>query len=200
MPARTTESAGPGANTSLQGSVPDNTVVSSMFAQYGVGFVADTVLSHGPICRDARTPCILGDGAGIVANFGVLLRRAWYVGGAYQLTRRDPAKLYRLATLQEARIELRRYQDSGKVLRAFAQLGLGASIYGDLWGADTYGAHAQVAVGAELELSRQTVLVLAIDYRVTGLAAFVDSTNSRRDAGGVQMFGLRIALEGRERL
>jgi hypothetical protein len=198
-PIEATGLESPTSERTPHGAVPQGTLTPARFVQYGVGFVADTVVSHGPICRDVRTPCIFGDGAGVVANFGVALQRAWYVGGAYELTRRDPSKLYRLATLQELRVEVRRYQDTGKDLRGFLQLGLGANVYGDLWGVDTYGPQVQASIGAELELSRRSMLVISLDYRVAGFVTFRDSTNTVRDAGAAQMLGIRVSLEGRER-
>ena len=170
------------------------------FLQYGVAFTVEGVAAPGPICADAADPCILGSGGGITVRVGARLAEDWYVGGAYELSKQDPGKLYRLGILQQARAEVRRYFRTGRVVTPFALLGLGLAGYGNEWSLDTWGPTAALGVGAEVELSGGSLLGLSLAYRPVYLHSFVDSSTLSHEAGVSHIIGLELALEAREAL
>jgi hypothetical protein len=174
-------------------------ISSPTMVEYGVGFDGEFVLNAGGLCSSSA-PCILGSGAGIAANLGVLYGRTTYLGVAYSLTKQDPSRLYRFATLQQGRIELRRYVASERDLRFFGTLGAGVAGYGEEWGVDTYGPLLSVAFGAELELSAKTVAVASIAYRGVSFTGFRDTAGNAREAGISHFLALEIALEARSNL
>src|SRR5205085_12042020 len=106
-------------------------------------------------------PCILGSGGGITARLGRRSAGPWYFGGAYELTKQDPNKLYRLATLQQLRFEARYYITTGRDTQPYASFGGGLAIYGNEGGADTVAGVAYLAIGVETQLSRRTVIGVA---------------------------------------
>jgi len=164
--------------------------------QYGVAFDGEFVLAPGGIC-DPSAPCILGSGGGVSVRFGVLYGRATYLGLTYSLTKQDPARLYRFATLQQGRLEFRKYLDSERDVRLFGGVGVGLAGYGDQWGVDTFGPVGSIGGGLEIELSARTVVVTSLAYRLIRLSSFRDSSNLDRPAGYTHILGLELALEAR---
>ena len=132
------------------------------FLQYGVAFTVEGVAAPGPICADTANPCILGSGGGIAVRVGARLAEDWYVGGAYEFSKQDPGELYRLAILQQARAEVRRYFRTGRVVTPFALLGLGLAGYGNEWSLDTWGLTAALGIGVEVELSGRSLLGISL--------------------------------------
>src|SRR5262245_34226532 len=107
--------------TLLAGSTPPPSHVS--YLQYGLSFTAELVASPGPMCDDAFAPeqglgprpppvCIFGGGGGVAFRMGVRGTGPWYFGGAYEISKQDSTKLYRLAILQQIRGEARYYVDT----------------------------------------------------------------------------------------
>jgi len=170
------------------------------FLQYGVAFTVEGVAAPGPICADTANPCILGSGGGIAVRVGARLAEDWYVGGAYEFSKQDPGELYRLAILQQARAEVRRYFRTGRVVTPFALLGLGLAGYGNEWSLDTWGLTAALGVGVEVELSGRSLLGISLAYRPVYLHSFVDSSTLSHEAGVSHIIGLELALEAREPL
>jgi hypothetical protein len=178
--------------------------LDTRFLQYGVSFTGEFVTSAGPMCRGANlqtgTPCILGSGGGVTIRVGYRSPGPWYFGGAYELTRQNPDQLYRLATLQQLRGETRYYIPTGRDTTPYGSAGLGAAVYGNEFGVDTFAPSAFLAAGAELQLSRRTVVGFALAYRLMYFTAFTDSSGTPRDAGIAQMVGLDLTLEERDPL
>jgi hypothetical protein len=168
--------------------------------QYGVAFTIEGVAAPGPVCADTSAPCILGSGGGIAVRAGARVTEDWYFGGVYELSKQDPGKLYRLAILQQARAEVRRYFRTGRVVTPFALLGLGLAGYGNEWALDTWGPTASFGVGAEVELSAKARLGISLAYRPLYLHSFVDSSTLSHDAGVAHIIGIELALEAREGL
>jgi hypothetical protein len=173
---------------------------SPTMVQYGVGFNGAFVLEPGDLCANSAAPCILGSGGGIGANLGVLYGEATYLGVAYTLTKQDPSRLYRLATLQQGHLELRKFWETGRDVRAYAAILAGFAGYGEEWGVDTYGPLVGVALGAELELSERTVLTASLGYRGIRFSSFRDTSGTERSAGISHMMALEIALQARSAL
>jgi hypothetical protein len=167
--------------------------------QYGVGFDGEFVIAPGDICPKTE-PCILGSGGGITANIGLLYGRSSYAGIAYSLTKQNPSRLYRFATLQEGRLEIRRYLESERDTRLFGAIGTGLAGYGEEWGVDTYGPLIMAAVGAEVELSAKTVAVASLGYRAVRFSSFRDSAGTERNWGVSHFMSLEVALEARSDL
>ena len=170
------------------------------FLQYGVAFTVEGVAAPGPICAVPGDPCILGSGGGIAIRVGARLAEDWYVGGAYEFSKQDPGKLYRLGILQQARAEVRRYFRTGRVVTPFALFGVGLAGYGNEWSLDTWGPTAAFGVGAEVELSGRSVLGISLAYRPLYLHSFVDSSTLSHEAGVSHIIGLELALEARDAL
>jgi hypothetical protein len=170
------------------------------FLQYGVAFTVEGVASPGPICADAGNPCILGSGGGITMRVGFRPTEHLYLGGAYEFSKQEPAKLYRLGILQQARGELREYFPTGHLTTPFALLGAGLAGYGNEWSVDTWGPSATLGAGLELEVSGGVLLDVLLFYRPIYLQAFVDSSTLSHDAGIAQFVGLELAIEAQEAL
>jgi len=180
----------------LQNAPPPPTNV--VFLQYGVAFTAEVVSAAGPICDNVTVPCILGPGGGIAIRAGWRGAGALYIGGAYELSKQDPNKLLRLAILQQARAEGRYYFVSGRDSEPYLSFGLGVAGYGNEWAVDTWGPAGFGGVGIETQITRRTVVGLALAYRLLYFQEFVDTTGAPRDAGIAQLIGLDLVLEQRE--
>lgn len=172
----------------------------SGYLQYGVALAAEGVAGAGAVCADATTPCVLGSGGGLAVRVGLRTRGHLYWGGAYELSRQDSAKIYRLAILQQLRAEGRWYFSPGHEVEPFVHAGVGVMGYGNEWGVDTWGPAGTLGFGAEMQLTRRTALGLALNYRAARLASFVDPTGLLRDAGVVHLLGIDLALENRDPL
>lgn len=168
-----------------------------VYFQYGVALVTEQVLSPGPICRSTAIPCVLGGGGGFV------VRGAWrssgplYLGAAYELTKQDANKLYRLGLLQQARAEARYYFMTARVTEPYASVSAGVAGYGNEWSIDTWGPGGSVGAGLEYQITRQTVVGLAMAYRLLYFSRFTDTAGAARDGGVAQLFGLDLVLEQR---
>lgn len=170
------------------------------YLQYGVALTGEFLASAGKLCDVPTEPCILGSGGGIAIRIGKRTASPWYFGGAYELSKQDPNKLYRLAILQQARIEARYYLDTGRDVQPYGLFGGGVAGYGNEWGIDTFGPMGFVALGAEVQLSRKRVVGAALAYRMMYLSSFVDSSRTAREGGIVQFIGLDLSLEARDPL
>jgi hypothetical protein len=176
------------------------------YLQYGVAFVAETVASPGDVCPvDAEAPCILGSGFGPAIRVGYRSRGRWYVGGAYEFSRQDPANLLRLAILQQLRAETRYHFDQGTRVTPYGAAGLGAALYGNEWGTDTGGVTGFVGGGVEYQVSSTAVIGAALVYRPILFRGWTDTAGQRRadrylGFGFAHLVGLELTLEIRESL
>ncbi len=176
------------------------------YVQYGVAFAGETVLSAGDVCpQGAGAPCILGSGGGLAVRVGYRSRGPWYVGGAYAASRHDSSNLLRLAVLQQLRAETRYYFDQGARLTPYFSGSLGAVLYGNEWGSETGGVATHVGAGLEFQLTRSTVVGVALGYRPLLLRGWTDTAGQRRadrflGFGLAQMLAFEVALEVREPL
>ena len=180
----------------LQNAPPPPTNV--VFVQYGVAITAEVPSTAGPMCDNVDVPCILGPGGGIAVRVGWRGAGALYLGGAYELSKQDPNKLLRLAILQQARAEARFYFVSGRLTEPYLTGGLGVAGYGNEWGVDTWGPGGFGGVGIETQVTRRTVVGVALNYRLLYFQAFRDTTGADRAAGVSQLLGLDLVLEQRD--
>lgn len=169
-----------------------------VYVQYGVAITAEVVSAAGPICDNVSVPCILGPGGGVAARLGWRGAGAWYLGGAYEFSKQDPNKLLRLAILQQARAEARYYFVSGRVTEPYLSAGLGVAGYGNEWGVDTWGPAGFLGLGLETQITRRTVIGVALAYRLLYFQQFTDTTGAPRSAGVAQLIGLDFVLEQRD--
>src|SRR5580692_3957215 len=153
------------------------------YVQFGVAFTVEGVVSPGPICSVPVDPCILGSGGGVSARVGWRPTENVYIGGAYEFSKQDPSRLYRLGILQQARAELREYIPTGHRIAPFILAGLGLAGYGDEWNVDTWGPTASLGAGVEVELSGRSLIGLSLAYRPIYLHAYEDSSTLSHDAG-----------------
>jgi hypothetical protein len=163
-----------------------------------VAFAAEGVLSAGPICDNVGVPCVLGGGGGIVIRGGWRSSGPLYLGAAYELTKQDPNKLYRLALLQQARAEARYYFMTARVTEPYALADLGMAGYGNEWAINTWGPTAALGMGVEYQITRTTVVGVALAYRLLRLGRFTDTAGNPRDGGFSQLLGLDLVLEQRD--
>lgn len=168
--------------------------------QYGVAFTVESVAQPGPICDNAGQPCILGSGGGIDARVGWRPSDKLYIGGAYEFSKQDPGKVYRLAILQQARVETRFYFPTGRSAEPFVLLGAGFASYGNEWAVATWGGGATFGGGLEMELSGGALLNLSLAYRPIFLRSFEDSIPTLHAAGFAHFITLEIALEAQDSL
>jgi hypothetical protein len=169
------------------------------FLQYGVAFTAEFA-TKGTFCQDSQLNCILGSGGGIVGRVGWRSAGDWYFGGAYELSKQDPTKLYRLALLQQLRAEARHYWFSGRDTQPILVLGAGLVGYGDELAIATYGVTAFIGAGVESQFQSGPVLCATIGYRPMYLQQFADSSGQSHGPGFAHMIALEIALEERDPL
>ena len=170
------------------------------FIQYGVAFTTEIVASAGAMCpANSTVPCALGSGGDIVfPRIGWRSSGAWYLGGAYELSKQDGNTLYQLAILQQLRGEARYYFLNGHVLAPYLGGSAGIAGYGNEWAINTFGPDGGITLGLEAQVSRGTVVGLALNYRVIYFRSFVDSADDTRAASVAQLFGLDIQLEVRD--
>lgn len=150
------------------------------------------------MCDTTAAPCILGPGGGITVRAGWRGAGPIYLGGAYELTKQDPSKLYRLALLQQARAEGRYYFTNARVTYPYASLGVGVAGYGNEWGVDTWGPAGSLGIGVEYQVTQRTVIGTALNYRVIYFSSFTDTSGAARDAGIAQLVGFDFVLEQRD--
>lgn len=187
---------GPGLVDLQKNALPPPTNV--VWLQYGVAITAEAVSAAGPICDNTAVPCILGPGGGVAVRVGWRGTGALYFGGAYELSKQDPNKLLRLAILQQVRAEGRYYFVSGRDTEPYVSAGLGLAGYGNEWGVDTWGPAGFVGLGVETQITRRTVVGVALAYRLLYFQHFTDTTGAPRDAGVAQLVGLDFVLEQRD--
>jgi hypothetical protein len=169
------------------------------FLQYGVAFTAEFA-TKGTFCQDTQLNCILGSGGGIVGRVGWRSAGEWYLGGAYELSKQDPTKLYQLALLQQLRFEARRYWFSGRDTQPMLVLGAGVAGYGDELALATFGVTAFVGFGIESQFQSGPVLCATIGYRPLYLKEFQDSSGTSHGPGFAHMIAIEFALEERDPL
>jgi hypothetical protein len=195
-PARAQSAADTTAAASA--AIPAPPQIDTPYVQYGVALTTETVTDAGKMCASApAVPCILGSGGGVVARLGRRSAGPWYFGAAYELSKQDPANLYRFATLQQLRAEGRWYLTTGLDTYPYAMAASGVVAYGDEWGIDTYGPLESIGIGVESQVSRRLVVGLALSYRVLVLKSFVDSSGYDRATSIAQIFGVDLTLEER---
>ena len=170
------------------------------YASYGVAVTADVLLAAGATCGGEGQPCILGSGGGLLLRGGYQSAGPWYLGGAYQLSKTNSANIYRLATLQQLRAEMRYRFDLGHRTAPYATWGLGAFVYGNEWGVETGGGAALAGAGLEVELSRLALLGVGLRYQPMIVAAFVDTAGFERSAGLAQYLRIELELQLRTQL
>jgi hypothetical protein len=180
----------------LQNAPPPPTNV--VYLQYGVALTAEVVSAAGPICDNVNVPCIIGPGGGVAVRVGWRGIGALYLGGAYELSKQDPNKLFRLAILQQARAEARYYFVSGRDTEPYLAGGLGVAGYGNEWSVDTWGPAGFGGIGVETQITRRTVVGVALAYRLLYFQEFKDTSGAARDAGIAQLVGLDLVLEQRD--
>lgn len=169
-----------------------------VYVQYGVAFVGEQVLAPGPICDNPAIPCILGSGGGIVVRGGWRSSGPLYLGGAYELTKQDPNKLYRIALLQQARAEARYYLMTARVTEPYVSASGGVAGYGNEWEIDTWGPGGSLGIGLEYQITRRTRVGVALNYRLLYFGRFTDTAKAARDGGIAQLMGLDLVLEQRD--
>ena len=170
------------------------------YIQYGVAFTVEGVAHAGAVCADPNLPCILGSGGGIDISVGWRPSEDLYIGGAYEFSKQDPNKLFRLAILQQVRLELRHYFPTGKSTEPFVLFGAGLASYGNEWAVATWGPSATIGGGLELELAGGAVLDVSLAYRPVYLRSFSDSIPAFHEAGVAHFITLEIALEAQDTL
>jgi hypothetical protein len=184
---------------------------NARYIQYGVAFTGEFVgplSSPGPMCSgavrasgDPEPTCILGSGGGVAVRLGYRTASAWYFGGALELSKQDPNKLYRLALLKQLRTEARYYFRPELQTQPFLTGGLGVAAYGNEFDVtDTFGPLAFLGAGAETQITRQTVFIFGLAYRAVYFTRFTDTSGADRPAGVATMIGIDLALEERDPL
>jgi hypothetical protein len=189
---------GPPANGELRDPTVGPPDPHRSYLQYGLAFTIEDVVAPGPICP--AKPCILGSGGGIDVRVGVRPTERFYIGGAYELSKQEPDKLYLLGILQQARGEIRTYFPTGSRTTPFVLAGAGVAGYGDEWAIDTWGPLAELGAGLEVQLSGGSLFAISMLYRPIYLRSFIDSSTITHGAGVAQFFTLELAVEAQDAL
>jgi hypothetical protein len=192
--------------------------LNTSYLQYGVAFTAEVLASAGPMCEvgaggasfgqsaspdssGGLSPCVIGSGGGLAARVGYRSAGPLYLGGAYEVSKQDPNKIYRLALLQQLRVETRYYFYRGLDTQPYLGAAAGAAGYGNEWGIQTYGPSISIGGGAEAQISRRTVVSFGLTYRaIAFLNRFTDPSRTERAPGLAHFVGLDLALEARDPL
>jgi hypothetical protein len=164
------------------------------YLSYGVALTADILAHAGASCPPA-TPCILGGGGGLALRGGFRWPGPWYMGGAYQLSRTNSSNLYRLATLQQLRFELRYMLELGYRVAPYATWGAAGVVYGNELGVETGGGGVFGGFGIEVQLSRLAVLGVGARYQPMLFAGFNDTAGFDRPWGAAHYMTLELQLE-----
>jgi hypothetical protein len=210
-PAAADELAGVTASTTSSGHAPTSTLppATEHYFQYGAGLLAEMLLSNGSVCGDssAGSPCVLGPGAGVglAIRAGYRTRGPFYVGGAYAFSRQDSSNILRLAVLQQLKAEARYYFVNSTRFTPYFLFAAGMALYGNEWGADTWGLSGGLGVGGELEISRSSVVGASLAYTPIVLRHWEDGTGQvRADVpfgfGIAHFLGLELVFEVRDPL
>ncbi|MGA2449289.1 MAG: hypothetical protein ABTD50_11465 [Polyangiaceae bacterium] len=170
-----------------------------VFLQFGVALAAEALIAPGDLCSGPSDQCVLGSGAGIIARAAFRASDQLFLGGAYEVSKHDAHELYRLATLQQIRVEGRRYFPTGRDVVPFLLLGAGVAAYGNELAIETLGPTATVGAGLEIQLGGP-VLVCSIAYRPTLFQAWTDPSMPRHDAGVAHFLSVEIGLEAQDRM
>jgi hypothetical protein len=168
------------------------------YVQYGVALAAELVANPGAMCRTADPFCILGSGGGVAARGGIRFAGPWYLGGAYEMSKQDPDNLYRFATLQQLRAEVRRHVLTDLATEPYVGAALGVSAYGNEWRVDTWGPQVGLSVGATVQMSRTTLVGGALWYRAMLFQPFTDSSLTRHALSLAQFVALEVTIEVRD--
>jgi hypothetical protein len=198
--ARSADADEAGAAIAETEALPPPAPARRAYIQYGVAFTVEGVAHAGPVCADPSQPCILGSGGGIDIGIGWRPSDEFYIGGAYEFSKQDPNKLFRLAILQQARLEVRHYFPTGKSAEPFALFAVGLASYGNEWAVATWGPSATIGGGVEVELTGGVVLDLSLAYRPIYLRSFSDSIPAFHDAGIAHFVSFQVALEAQDTL
>ncbi len=168
------------------------------YLQYGIAFAVELPVGSA-FCADPQLDCIFGTGGGIAGRLGLRLPGPWYLGAAYELSKHDSTKIYRLGILQQLRAEGRYYVFEGRDVAPFAGLGVGVSGYGNEWAVSTSGPIASASLGVEYQIAMGPTVGLVASYRVLGWDPW-EAGEVRRGPGLAQMFGFELTLEARDPL
>lgn len=186
---------------------PIHPPIRASYFAYGAALTGDALAAPGPTCdgssvagSDRLQPCILGSGGGVVLRAGYRAPGPWYVGGAYQFTRTDSGNLYTLPIMQQLRVEFRYLLEMAYRTRPFFIAGLGGTIYGNEWGAETGGGHALIGAGVEFEAARKVLVGVTTSYQPVLLAGFVDTAGIDRPVGLAHYLRLAVHFEVRSQL
>lgn len=167
--------------------------IPDTFIQYGVAFTIEQVADAGPLCV---TPCVLASGGGIAMRAGHRLAGPFYYGLAYELSKQGSNNIYRLGILQQLRAEARYYAETGRVTQPFLQGAAGVAGYGNEWAIDTKGPLVSAGLGAQVQISKDTVVGIGVAYRALLLSAFTDTAGAHRPGGVASIVGIDLQLEG----
>jgi hypothetical protein len=170
------------------------------YFQYGVAFTGEFVANAGPICGGDSLACILGSGGGIAIRLGIRRSGPWYFGGAYELSKQDPSKLYRLAILQQLRFEVRHHFYTARTTQPFIAASGGLAGYGNEWSIATWGGSAFLGAGFESQIANGPLVGMMIGYRAMYLQSFDDSSGLHHEAGVAHFVSVEATLEARDRL
>jgi hypothetical protein len=179
---------------------------SSTYLEYGVACAAEFVADPGPACSTGpngsyqANTCILGSGGGIVIPRIGWRRGPWYFGGAFELSKQDPNKLYRLALLKQLRAEARYYLLTSRVWQPFLGAGAGVAGYGDEVTIATLGPMGFLGAGIEAQPPNAPVVGVFLGYRPIYLERFDDGSGISRPPGVAHLVGLELTLQTQERL
>jgi hypothetical protein len=176
---------------------PVESRIESGYVQYGAALVAEAVLAEGALCSAPDAPCVIGSGGGLAIRAGYRYHSPLYLGGAYEFSKQDAHKALVLPILQQLRGEARYVVPTTTFVSPFAAGGVGGALYGSEWGAETFGGLAFLGLGAELALSRSSVLVLALSYRGLVLRRWVDPAGQPRPTSLVSFLGIELGFEQR---
>jgi hypothetical protein len=122
-----------------------------------------------------------------------------YLGGSYEIAKNDPHELYRLATLQQAQFEGRRYFPTGRDIVPFVLFGLGLAGYGNELSIETFGPAASVGGGVEIQLGGP-ILECSIAYRPILFQSWSDASMPRHEEGVAHFLALEVVIEAQDAL
>jgi hypothetical protein len=116
----------------------------------------------------------------------------------YGFSKVNTNNLLPFGVLQHGAGEVRYLFNLGQRTEPYVTAGAGGLAFGNEWHVETFGVASFGGGGFEVQLSRTTVVGVALTYRPMLIFAWTDQAGQARDTGLAHYWGLEVTMEARE--